>query len=406
MRRGTLCLLAALVVSAAGSGWGQVNSGSNGSDGAFNPATNVVVNMADHPSGVYQYTFVNISNGITVTFVPNAANTPVVWLVQSNVVINGTVDVSGQAPGAAPANVLGGVCGPGGFRGGSGGDGGSAGLGPGAGVAGQAAAFGTLPIAWNGSGYVFYTNGTATYGNQFLLPLMGGSGGGGVGSGTYANTYAGGGGGGGALLIAASQMVQLGGSIASRGGQGGWYNCGTGCYGYGAGGSGGAVRIVAQRIEGSGSIDTSGGLGPGCCSISGGRGWVRFDAYERNFGGTVSGAFTQGFQPVIIPVAGQGPQLTVTSVGGVPVAAPPSGVLATPDAVLSAQQATPVAVVVQCANLPLGTAVTVTVRPVGGAGASGVGYNNTGTLASSTATVMVNIPRGGGLIYATAATGN
>ena len=31
----------------------QVNSGSNGSDGAFNPTTNIVINMADHPNGIY-----------------------------------------------------------------------------------------------------------------------------------------------------------------------------------------------------------------------------------------------------------------------------------------------------------------------------------------------------------------
>ncbi len=30
----------------------QVNSGSNGSDGAFNPTTNTVINMADHPDGI------------------------------------------------------------------------------------------------------------------------------------------------------------------------------------------------------------------------------------------------------------------------------------------------------------------------------------------------------------------
>ena len=41
--------------------WAQVNSGSNGSDGAFNPTTNIVINMADHPTGIYQYTSVNIS---------------------------------------------------------------------------------------------------------------------------------------------------------------------------------------------------------------------------------------------------------------------------------------------------------------------------------------------------------
>ena len=79
----------------------QVNSGSNGSDGAFNPTTNMVINMADHPNGIYQYTSVNISN-VTVTFIPNANNTPVVWLVQSNCVINGTVDLSGQSANGVP----------------------------------------------------------------------------------------------------------------------------------------------------------------------------------------------------------------------------------------------------------------------------------------------------------------
>ncbi len=70
----------------------QVNTGSNGSDGAFNPtAASTVINMASHPNGIYQYTSVNIPSSVTVTFTPNADNTPVVWLVQGSVVINGTV---------------------------------------------------------------------------------------------------------------------------------------------------------------------------------------------------------------------------------------------------------------------------------------------------------------------------
>jgi hypothetical protein len=387
--------------------WGahaQVNSGSNGSDGAFNPTTNIVINMADHPDGIYHYTSVNISNGVTVTFIPNANNTPVIWLVQSNVVINGVVDVSGQTPGSSPSNVVGAAGGPGGFRGGNGGDGGSGGQGPGSGV-GQAAAFGTLPLQWTGIGnnYAFYTNGTVTYGNQYLVPLIGGSGGGGVGYGQNGNTYAGGGGGGGALLIAASQVIELNGSIASRGGGGGFYNCGTGCYGYGGGASGGGVRIMAQKIQGGGSIDVSGGLGPGCCSIIGGRGRVRLDALEDNFGGTVNGAFSRGYQPIIIQSNGQGAQLTITSVGGVPVSASPSGQLATPDAVLSAQQNNPIPIVVHCSNIPLNTQITVSVKPASGAAVSAAGLNSSGSLSSSTATVLINMPRGGGLIYATAA---
>ena len=89
----------------------QVNSGSNGSDGAFNPTQNVTINMADHPTGIYQYTSVNIPAGVTVTFTPNANNTPVVWLVQGSCTITGTVNVSGKSSiGGASA-----IGGPGGY---------------------------------------------------------------------------------------------------------------------------------------------------------------------------------------------------------------------------------------------------------------------------------------------------
>ena len=118
------------------------------------------------------------------------------------------------------------------------------------------------------------------------------------------------------------------------------------------------------------------------------------------------GLFSQGFQPIIIPTNGQTAQLTVTSVGGVPVSASPIGQLAIPDAVLSAQQNNPIPIVVHCSNIPLNTQITVSVKPANGAAVSATGLNNTGTLSSSAATVLINIPRGGGLIYATAATGN
>ncbi len=133
---------------------------------------------------------------------------------------------------------------------------------------------------------------------------------------------------------------------------------------------------------------------------------MRFDSYANNFGGNIVGVFSHGAQFVVIPTLAQLPQLTVTSVGGVPVAASPTGQLSTPDAVLSMQQNNPVPIVVQCANLPLHTSITVSVKPANGPAVSATGVNNIGTLASSTATVLVNMLRGGGLIYATAATGN
>jgi hypothetical protein len=362
----------------------QVNSGSTGSDGALDfsgisQTTNIVINMADHPTGIYQYTYVNIPTNVTVAFSPNASNTPVVWLVQSNVVINGAVNLQGQIGGnQGQGNEAGGVGGPGAYEGGVGGNVSTAGQGPGGGTVGSNA---------------FGGGGTYLYGNSFLIPLLGGSGGGG-------STYgAGGGGGGGAILIAASSSIQLNGTVNVSGGLGGYIwdpSYGNG----GGGGSGGAIRLVASRIFGNGSVKAAGS------NSGGGNGRIRFDTYENDFAGNISGTFTQGSQFVIIPILGQLPQLTVTSVGGVAVSASPTGVLSTPDAVISAQQTNPVPIVVQCSNIPLNTPITVSVTPMNGSPVSAMGYNSTGTLASSIATISIVMPRGGGLIYATAATSN
>jgi len=405
----------------------QINSGSNGSDGAFNPASSIVINMADHPNGIYQYSSVTISNGVTVSFTPNANNTPVFWLVQSNVVINGKVDLSGQSLN----NAQGGLGGPGGGAGGNGGSGSypiaSSGLGAGGGspgyninpsnyvCAGQAS-FGTMGNQSGPSGptnqfQYFQAAPGSVYGNNFLIPLLGGSGGGGYSS-------SGGGGGGGAILIAANGSINITGVISANGGNGYISSYGN-TYGNGGGGSGGAIRLVAPIISGSGAQIYANG-GAGFCGVgynsyyqywqanynSAGNGRIRFDTYQNNFSGYTSDAFTQGSQFIIIPSAGQLPQLTVTSVGGVVISASPTGVLSTPDAVLSAQQNNPIPVVVSCANLPLNTQITVSVRPANGAAVSATGYNNTGTLSSSTATISITIPRGGGQIYATAATSN
>jgi hypothetical protein len=129
---------------------------------------------------------------------------------------------------------------------------------------------------------------------------------------------------------------------------------------------------------------------------------VRFDTYANHFGGSIGGVFTDGYQPIIIQTNGQGAQLTVTSLGGVPVSASPSGQVATPDAILSAQQNNPISVVVR-SNIPLNTQITLTVKPASGPAVSATGLNNTGTPSSSTATISITMPRGGGIIYATAA---
>ena len=359
--------------------WAQVNSGSNGSDGALIPTTNVVINMASRASGVYQYTSVNIPSGVTVTFTPNANNTPVVWLVQSNCTIAGAVRVNGQDGDSSGVAAVGG---PGGW-------GGTIGGGPGQGPGGGGSATSGYPAAGGsfGSQGQSPTGGPVAgpvYGNVFLLPLLGGSGGG--GSSGYS-----GGGGGGAILIAASGSVQLTGYIYARGGAGVLAGCG----------SGGAVRVVATSVGGNGTIDARGTQNT--FGGNGGDGRVRIDAYQP-FGGNLYGVVSQGFQPIILPAPGVGAQLTISSIAGVAVSPAPSGILTIPDAVISSQQANPIPVVVTCANIPLNTPVTVTVRAASGATVTAVGHNSSGTQSSSSATVLINIPRGGGIIYATAAT--
>ncbi len=400
MKQNILYVMVAVLVGASANA--QVNSGSNGSDGAFNPTTNTNINMADHPNGIYQYTSVNIPGGVTVTFIPNANNSPVTWLVQSNCNIDGLLDVSGK-------NANEGIGGAGGPGGGAGGSLSVSGQGPGGG--GRSTSRDFIGI-FNGAAYYSSYGGNASfgelgqtngqlsqgfqgqlYGNNFLLPLLGGSGGGG-------SLDYGGGGGGGALLIAASQVITLNGVIRANGGNGF-----IGSYiSTGGSGSGGAIRLLSQRFGGTGVIQVNAGTSN--YDGNAGKGRIRLDLLENNFGGSIGGPSTIGFQPIIIPIAGQSVQLNIASVGGVAVSASPSGQFVTPDAILSGQQANPISIVVNCSNLPLNTLVTVTVKPANGSSISAVGYNNTGTLASSTATVLLNMPRGGGIIYATTATSN
>jgi hypothetical protein len=270
----------------------QVNSGSDGSDGAFHPTTNTIIDMADHPDGIYHYTSVNIPAGVTVTFIPNANNTPVVWLVQTNCIIGGSINLSGQSGNAG----TGGNGGAGGWRGGSAGNPVSTpGLGPGGGNANNS-------YQTSAGGGSYGTTGTgvgpgAQYGNPYLLPLMGGSGGGGN---YYGNPWVGGevfdggGGGGGAILIAASGTVTLNGLISANGGGSG--NGGPG-WSLGGGGSGGGLRVVATSFGGTGRAETRGGG-------TGGSGRIRIDALESTFGGSLNGNVSQGFQPIIVPAPG------------------------------------------------------------------------------------------------------
>ena len=82
-------LLAGLAASGGPAVAQTFNSGSTGADGALNPTSNATIALL--PSGVFNYTTVNIPTGVTVTFTKNVANTPVTILATGNVTIAGSV---------------------------------------------------------------------------------------------------------------------------------------------------------------------------------------------------------------------------------------------------------------------------------------------------------------------------
>lgn len=77
-----LLLVFMFVIKSSAYGAGFV-SGSTGADGTFAPAANTELQLP--PDGVFNYTTVNIPDGVTVTFKRNAANTPVYILATGNV---------------------------------------------------------------------------------------------------------------------------------------------------------------------------------------------------------------------------------------------------------------------------------------------------------------------------------
>lgn len=399
------------------------DSGSTGADGAFNPTVNTQLELP--PSGVFNFTTVNIPAGVTVTFKKNATNTPVVWLASGNVTIAGSVHlVGGNATnvGAAGDGNIGddtrpGAGGPGGYDGGRGGQAGSNrvggyGLGPGGGSGGvvansgisyrpgggAGAGFGTAgsqnqaAVSW-GTSYGVVSYGGPTYGSSLLLPLIGGSGGGGgAGGGNFAGS--GGGGGGGAILIASSGIVNVSGAIRAYGGTSA-SSAGEGSGGTGGGGSGGAIRIVAGTITGNGTIEAYGRDPTGHATDGylnggkGGNGRIRLEAENITRTAATNPAFTTGAPgPLFISGA---PSLTISSVAGVAAPASPTG---NADITLPETTPNPVTVVLTTTGVPPGNTVKLTVTPANAAAISVTSPALTGSTESATASVSVTLPTG------------
>src|SRR5881396_1143744 len=97
----------------------QFSSGSTGADGALNVTSNTTLDLP--PDGIFNFTTITVDSGATLRFNRNPLNTPVYLLAKGDVVIDGTIDVSGGNRSDYPASPSGaspGMGGPGGFDGG------------------------------------------------------------------------------------------------------------------------------------------------------------------------------------------------------------------------------------------------------------------------------------------------
>lgn len=415
---------AAAAFALSSTAWAVFTSGSTGSDGALTPTVNTEVVLP--PSGVLNYTTINIPTGVTITFKKNATNTPVTLLVQADATIAGTIDVSGKKSsdtGSGGSGNIGddglpGVGGPGGFDGGRGGAAGAnrsagAGLGPGGGGGGNV--FTQSVTGGGGAGFAtaaptapWYTSSAqntgvpgVAYGAAQSLPLIGGSGGGG-GAGGTSFAGAGGGGGGGALLIAASGTINVTGTINASGGSSGAV-AGDAEAAAGGSGSGGTIRLVATTISGGGALTAPGQTytipAVNRYSQVGGEssvGRIRLEAetYNRTAASNPIHSFAA---PGPVFIAGA-PSLRITSVAGTNAPASPTG---TNDVQLPATITNPVTVVFAASGVPVGNIIKLTVTPANGAPTSAVSDALTGSTANSTSSTTVTLPQGPSTLQAT-----
>jgi hypothetical protein len=392
----TVAMLIGITCLCASLGRAQTfNSGSTGSDGVFAPSVNTVLTVP--PTGVFNFTTITIPTGVTVTFTPNATNTPVTMLATGDVSIAGVISLDG-APALTPSS--GGVPGnggPGGFRGGNGHGtpnvSGGTGIGPGGG----------LGLVSGGNGGSYATNGggatNLTYGAPELLPLIGGSGGGGSGGGTTSGHLGtGGGGGGGAILIASSTAItiQSGGKISASGGVG---SSGGGVSGSG-GGSGGAIRLIANlvKVAGTSGVALQASGGSAISTSPGGVGRIRLEAFTITLSGSqVIPAASTGL-PTIVGLLNP-PTLSITSIGGVGVPSNPTGAGGGLDITLP-NQSGPTDIDLAASGIPLGTTINVSIKPETGDPVNATSTPLSGTVSNSTATATATMPTGSSIISA------
>ena len=405
-------VITALVFSQMGNqGLPGFDSGSDGSDGALiltEPGTILFDPMDFTPpldqdgDGVYHFISIHIGQGVTVKLSAIPLGTkPVVWLSSGTVQIDGTIDLNGEDGHDFSALVYRpSIAGAGGYEGGIGGgpDVGvpTAGRGPGAGGAGlfppdpySTSRGGIAGHASDGRGESDFGQAGKAYGNNFLLPLLGGSGGGGCSVRYLGNRPGGGGAGGGAMLIASSVSVMVGGSISANGGNGGNAQGTFGIARMGGPGSGGAIRIVAPTVQGSGNLTAFGGTAAN--GVLGSKGRIRLEAFEHLFKGTADPQTRFATPGPVSPPSGT-PSVRVTSVAGVVVPTNPRGSFTPVDLVIN--EASDAIVELEATKIPPGTRVQLDMYSEDAPARTIESAPLVGTLDRSTATATVKIPPG------------
>jgi hypothetical protein len=124
---------------------------------------------------------------------------------------------------------------------------------------------------------------------------------------------------------------------------------------------------------------------------AGGTGRIRIEAFTNT--ATITYAQVPSIDRPGVVAGPNAPTLTITAVVGVSAPASPGGSYSIPDIVLPAGTPNPMTITLSASNIPLGTTVTVTIKPLDGAANSATSTPPAGSLAASTATASLTIPR-------------
>ena len=396
-----LAVVLAMALGAPQSGAQVLDSGSTGVDGeltftetgtidfepaAFDPP------LDEDGDGVYHFTTITIPSGVQLRLrADRLGSRPVIWLASGDVTVRGSLVLSGESGKAASSDLRGAATpGAGGYRGGLGSMDGEAEPTPGEGPGGGSPSDPATNTSGGGAGHrVAGTDGTGDvpggepYGNDFLVPLVGGSGGGGG--------WGGGGAGGGALLIASSTRIRIDGAIDARGGGGGRRSAFTSSQsGGGGGGSGGAIRLRTPTLAGDGQLLARGGSGPdGAGRASDGR--IRLETSDLQFTGRADPVAEVAPASPIFPPSGA-PSVRVVRVAGVDLPASPRAAFSPADVTI--QESAAVEVEIEARNVPLSTTVSLTLFTTSGDKTTVPASSLSGSEELSTATASVTLPFG------------